>query len=222
MFGAVYTRVTGTLYLGLMTNLLLGLASLPFLALVVTTDPRTTWPLWAAAAMAAVPAVGAAFHVFARHSDESETAVVRPFLAGWWRALRRVLPAGSLGIALTMIVAVDIAWVRQHDARTGTSLTSVAVPIAAVLLALCAMTTLGCMVAALERTDVSLPRLAKAAVYLMVRRWYLTALSAACTAVFIIVLVERPAVAIGVIASPLLFVIWANTRRAMRPVLAIA
>lgn len=217
MFGRAFTTVSGTLYLGLMTNVLLALGCLPLLSLVLITDPRDAWLIWAIAAVAAVPAVAAAFVMFARHSDEGETAVVRPFLSAWRRALRRGLPVGATGIIVTVILMVDITWFTTSGA--GTTLAAVAVPVLVTLMALCGITTLGCLVAAVERPDVGLLRLARAAVYLMLRRWYLTALSVLCAAVYVAVLIERPAIAVGLLATPLLYVVWANTRRAMRPVL---
>lgn len=219
MVGQLFGKVSGTLYLGLMTNLLLAVACLPLLVLVVLTDPRDAWLLWSLAVIGAAPALHAAFAVFARHADEGESAVVKPFLRAWRAGFRHALPVAAAGTVATTILVVDIAWFVATDAGAATPLGAVAVPLLAVLAVLTAATSLGCLVGAADRPDLPLRRLARAAVYLMVRRWYLTALSAACGLVFVALLTANPSVAVGIAASPLLYIVWANTRRTMRPVL---
>ena len=69
-------------YVGLMTNLLVVLAALPFVVLLMTTDPARTWPALALTAPLCAPATAAACRVFARFSDDGHVTVVRTFLDG--------------------------------------------------------------------------------------------------------------------------------------------
>jgi hypothetical protein len=59
----------------------------------------------------------------------------------------------------------------------------------------------------------------KAALYLSVRRWYLTALSFAVVGVQFALFTTMPAIAIGLTCAPALYVAWANSRHTLRPVL---
>ena len=61
----------------------------------------------------------------------------------------------------------------------------------------------------------------KAALYLCVRRWYLTALSLTVLGVQIGLFTTMPAIAIGLTCAPALYVAWANSRYTLRPVLDV-
>ena len=50
-FSRMYLSVTGVVYLGLGSSLLTTLFSLPFVVVLVATDPAVTWPLLAAFAL---------------------------------------------------------------------------------------------------------------------------------------------------------------------------
>lgn len=217
----LFLRISGVLYLGLMTNLMLTVTSLPLLVVLLAMDPRTAWALVAATAALAAPSLPAAFTVFRDHFVMGERAVVRPYLRAWVKHLRRGLVIGVASVALVTVLAVDIMWVWGYDAANGTGLGAVAVPAFGVIIALTLMLTLGALCAVVERPDASLPRLLKAALYLMVRRWYLSLISLAGGVVFMLVLAERPAIGMGILATPLLYVAWANTRRALTPILTV-
>lgn len=217
-----FLKISGVLYLGLMTNVLIAATALPLLIVLMTTDPRHTWPAVAVCAVLAVPALPAAFKVFALHSDEGERAVVRPFFRAWWGNLRRSLLIGAMLVGAVTVLAVDIVWVMRHDAATGSQVGAIAVPIFAILIVLSLFAGLGALVGILERPDASLFRLLKAALYLMLRRWYLALVSLACGGVFVLILAERPALGMGVVATPLLYLVWANTRHTLKPILPAA
>ena len=58
--------------------------------------------------------------------------------------------------------------------------------------------------------------------FLAVRRWYLTLASLFVLALLLTLLTAKPALAIGLAAAPLLYVVWANGRYSLRPVLPAA
>ncbi len=70
-----------------------------------------------------------------------------------------------------------------------------------------------------ERPAVRLRDAARACLYLALRRWYLTALSLVVLAFLQTLLASRPALALGLAAAPLLYVVWANSRFTLRSVL---
>jgi hypothetical protein len=59
----------------------------------------------------------------------------------------------------------------------------------------------------------------RCSVYLAVKRWYLTAVSLLVLGMLGALFATRPALAVGLAASPLLYVVWANSRFSLRPVL---
>lgn len=207
-----FLKVSGVAYLGLMTNLLLVASSLPLVVLLLLTDPTVSWPLLAVAAVLAAPGLPAAFAVFSAHAD-GESAVVRPFLRAWRRHALRALLLGAATVSAVVVLAVDVAWASRSQFG------AVATPVAALLGGLALAASLGATVAITERPDVSLGRLLKASLYLMVRRWYLTVVSLAAAGVLVAIIAERPAIGLGVAVAPLLYVVWANTRYTLRPIL---
>lgn len=214
-----FLKISGVLYLGLMTNMLVALTSLPLLIVVMTTNPQRTWPWVALCAILAVPALPAAFQVFALYSDEGERAVIRPFFVAWRRNLGRSLAIGAMLVGAVTILAVDIVWVMRHDATSGSQIGALAVPIFAILIVLCLFAGLGALVGLLDRPDAPLFDLLKASLYLMLRRWYLSLVSLAGGGVLIAIFAERPALGVGAVAAPLLYLVWANTRHALKPIL---
>lgn len=208
-----FIKVSGILYLGLMTNLLLVLTSLPLVVLALATDPTSTWLPMALAAVLAAPGLPAAFTVFARYTDDGDVAVVRNYLHGWRRHARRSLLVGAATVTLGVVLAVDMAW------AFGRHVGAVAVPVFAMLLVLVAGIGLGWMVACTERPTERLAPLARAATYLMTRRWYLTLVSLVCFVVLGAITAQSPAVGLGVTAAPLLYLVWANTRATLGPIL---
>ncbi len=84
---------------------------------------------------------------------------------------------------------------------------------------LVAATLLLALVVVAERPAVRLRETLRASLYLAVRHWYLTAASLAVLAVLEMLLTTRPAVALGLAAAPLLYVVWANSRYSLRTAL---
>ena len=209
-----YNQVFGTAYVALMTNLLLVVGCLPFVVGLVVTDPVRSWPLLALVAPLCAPALCAAFAVFAAFSAEGTTAVVRTFATAWRSVFRRALTIGALTTAVLVILGVD-ARALWHS-RLG----AVAIPGFATLAVLAVATGTLALVAVVERPSARVRVLVRAALYLSVRRWYLTAASLLVLLLLGALIASRPAIGLGLAAAPLLYVVWANSRYALLPALA--
>lgn len=197
-----YGRIFEGVYVALVTNLMLAIACSPLLAVVLTTDTRRTWPLLVLLAPLGGPALVAAFTVLRSYPDDA----VVVFWRAWRASARRALTATAAATALLLVLGVDAAWAR------GTAGGAVALPVIVVAMTLIVITTLLVLVTLAERPGVRLRDAARAGVYLAVRRWYLSLFSLLVLVLFEALLSARPALAIGVAASPLLYVVWANSR----------
>lgn len=199
-----FTQVFGTLYVGLAVNALLVLTCLPCVALLVLTDPRSTWPLVAATAWLAGPALAGAFSVFVRFSEENSTDVVRGFLGGWVRHARRAGAVAALATTALVVLAVDVA------AVWGTRAGAAAIPVFAGLLVLVVVTTLQALVGVVSLPDARVVGVLKAAVWLVVRRWHLTVVTIAALAFQAAFFAAQPVLALGLTSAPVLYLVWAG------------
>src|SRR5699024_6261144 len=77
------------------------------------------------------------------------------------------------------------------------------------------------LVAGVERPDARWRDLLRVALYLAVRRWYLTAVSFLALGLLGGLFTLHPAWALGLAATPLLYAVWGNCRYSLRPVLAV-
>ncbi|MFT4157299.1 MAG: DUF624 domain-containing protein [Microbacterium sp.] len=210
-----WATILGVVYLGLMTNVLVLVAASPLVVLAMTTDPALSWPLLAAAAPVATPALTAAFATF-RAFGRGEAQVVRAFLRGWVATWRKGMVIGAAASASVVVLLVDVRAVSQLSASV------VIVPVLALLTVIAVATTLVAVVALAEAPQARVRDLLKAALYLSVRRWYLTALSFAVLGAQLALFTTMPAIAIGLTCAPALYVAWANSRYTLRPVLDVA
>ncbi|GIH14971.1 hypothetical protein Raf01_31430 [Rugosimonospora africana] len=208
-----FQGVFDLVYVGLLTNLLLAVGCLPLVAGLVMTDPSRSWPLLALVAPVCAPALCAAFGVLSAYSAGRSTAVLRTFAHVWRATAGKATAAGALATATTVVLGVDAraAWGRPVGAA--------AIPVLVVAMVLVASTALLAMVVLAERPTVRLRDALRACLYLAVRRWYLTVASLSVLAVLETLLAARPAVALGLAASPLLYVVWANSRYTLRAAL---
>jgi uncharacterized membrane protein YesL len=206
------TRILDTVYLALMTNLLLIASCLPVVVVLLTTDPARSWGILAVVLPLLAPAFTAATVVFAAFSDEGGVPVVRTYARAWRTHLRRSLGVGAAATAGIVVLAVDIRAVSSS--RVG----AVAVPVFVVLAVLVVLTSVLALVAVPERPDVTVVRLLRASVFLGLRRWYLTAASLVVLLLLAAVTISRPAIGLGLAAAPLLYVVWANSRFTLQPI----
>lgn len=205
-------------YVALMTNLMLAVSCLPLIAWLVTCDPARSWPLIVFMGPVCAPGVCATFAVLAAFTGEHRTTVaqsgvVRTFATAWRASLRRAAALGILAAAALVVLAVDVraAWGRPVGAA--------AIPLLVTAMVLVASTSLLALVVLAERPTVRLRHALRAGLYLGLRHWYLTAFSLAVLAVFESLVASRPAIALGLAAAPLLYVVWANSRFTLREAL---
>lgn len=209
----MFESVLGTVYAGLVTNVLLVLTCLPLVALLVSTDPSTSWPALVLLAPTMAPAFVAAAAVFAELSSDGTTTAIRTFAGAYRRHWRRAIAVGTLATAALVVLAVDV--VAVWGMRVG----AVAIPVLVTLGVLAAATTAVALVAVVELPGTTLRDLLRLSLYAAVRRWYLSAFSLVVLATLGSLLAARPAVALGLAAAPLLYVVWGGGRYALRAVL---
>jgi uncharacterized membrane protein YesL len=207
-----WATILGVVYLGLMVNFLVLVAAAPLVVLLITTDPALSWPLLALAVPLAAPALTGAFTAF-REFGRGEPQVVRSFLRGWKATWRKGMLIGVAAAASVVVLLVDVRAVAALPASV------VVVPVLALLTVIAVATALVALVALAEAPQARLRDMLKAALYLSVRRWYLTALSFAVLGVQFALFTTMPAIAIGLTCAPALYVAWANSRHTLRPVL---
>lgn len=200
-------------YVALLTNLLLVVSCLPLVAGLLVTDPARSWPLLALVAPLCAPGLCAAFAALSAFSAERGNAVARTFAAAWRASLRRAVALGALTTAALVVFGVDAraAWGRPVGAA--------AIPVLVTAMILVAATSLLALVVIAERPTVRLRDALRACLYLALRRWYLTAFSMGVLALFEALVASRPAIAFGLAAAPLLYVVWANSRFTLREAL---
>ncbi|MGV8978379.1 MAG: DUF624 domain-containing protein [Cellulomonas sp.] len=213
---STYETVFSAVFVGLMTNLLLVVGCLPLLVVLITTDTALSWPLVALLVPLSTPAVGAAFAVFAAYSADPTIRVVRTFAQAWRAGFRRAAALGALATGTLVVLGVDArgAWGRPAGVW--------AVPVLAVLIVLVVATTLLGLVALAEVPRARLRDVLGRSAVLALRRWYLTLASLFILALLLSLLAVKPALALGLAAAPLLYVVWANSRYSLRTVLPTA
>ncbi|GAA3288730.1 hypothetical protein Dvina_39255 [Dactylosporangium vinaceum] len=200
-------------YLALAGNLLFVLGAAPVLAVALVTDTSRSWPLVALAAPLAAPGLCGLFAVFAGYRAGRSTAVVATFARAWRASLRRAVQLGAAAAGALVVLGVDAraAWGRPVGA--------VAIPVLATgMLVVVAAALLG-LAALAERPAARLRDVARVSAYLGIRAWPLTLLSLTVLALLLTLFTARPAIALGLAAAPLLYVVWANSRFALRAAL---
>lgn len=207
-----WSTILGVVYLGLVSNFLVLLAAAPLVVLLMTTDPALSWPMLALAVPVAAPALTGAFAAF-REFGRGEPQVVRSFLRGWKTTWRKGMLIGAAAAASVVVLLVDVRAVAESPASV------VVVPVLALLTVIAVATALVALVALAEAPQARLRDILKAALYLSVRRWYLTVLSFAVLGMQFALFTTMPAIAIGLTCAPALYVAWANSRYSLRPVL---
>jgi uncharacterized membrane protein YesL len=155
----------------------------------------------------------AAFSVFERFTVDGAVSVAREFVRAWTTNARRAGAAGVL-VALGMFVlAVDVAF------AWGSPIGAVAIPVFVMFMAILVSTALHVLVGIVLDVEArNALALWKACLYFSVRRWYLTVMSVAMLLLLGSFIYSMPAFGIGLVASPILYVAWANSRQALLPI----
>ncbi|MEU8404753.1 hypothetical protein AB0C19_00945 [Micromonospora sp. NPDC048842] len=207
------TAVFDGIYAALATNLLLLLGCLPLVTLAFTTDAARSWPLYALTAPLCAPGLCAAFAVMSAYSAGDTGGVLRTYCRAWRATARPAMLWTAAAMTALVVLAVDarVAWGHRVGA--------LALPVLATLIVLTVATTLLGLVTLADRPTARLREVARACVYLAVRRWYLSAVSLLVLVLLAQILAARPAIALGLAAAPLLYVVWANSRFTLRAAL---
>jgi len=213
-----YATILQMVHIGLTTNALLLAGCAPLVIGLVITDPLRSWPLLAFVAPLCTPAVVAAFTVLSSiggpgQAGSASTGVVRQFGHAWLACWRRATALGAWATAALVVLGVDARW------AWGRPIGAIAIPVFVTFAVLVVATGLLGLVALAERPAARLRDVLRCSVYLAVRRWYLTALSLFTMGLLVLLFANRPAIAMGLAASPLLYVVWANSRFSLRPAL---
>lgn len=208
-FAGLYLVVTELVWAMLAVNALNVVTSLPVVLVLLGTDLSRSWLLLAILS----PLVGLSFAatcaVFGGLASGSPRGVVRTYLTGWVRAVRRVTPVAVGVAAFAVVLGVDVAatalWgVGPVGLASAAVLTVVSVPVLAVA-----------WVGLVERPDLSRVDVLKVSVYLAVRRggWSLASLAALVVAGTAVT--TSPVLGLGLVLAPVLYVVWGNSRRAL-------
>ena len=202
---STYLTITGVVYLGLITNLLLVAASAPLVVLLVTTDPALSWPLLAVVAPLCAPAVCGAFSAF-REFGTGGTTPARAFYRGWKTSWGRALPLGAVLTVVLVVILVDVRFFSDS------TLSVVVVPLLGVLAVVALGTGAVGLVAITDNPSTRLRHIMRAALYLSLRKWYLTVVTLLVLATQVALFAMMPAIALGLTAAPALYLAWANSR----------
>jgi uncharacterized membrane protein YesL len=209
----VFTAITGMIYAALLGNLLLVIGCAPLVVGLLVTDPAKSWPLLALVAPLCGPALVGVFAVMTAFGGSERGGVLATFGSAWRAAFRRATAVCALATLALVVLGVDIAW------AWGRSIGAVAIPVLAMLMVLVVATTILTLVVLAERPTARLRDALRASLYLSVRRWYFTGASLVVLVLLVQVVAQKPALGLGLVATPLLYVVWAGSRYSLRPAL---
>ena len=122
-----------------------------------------------------------------------------------------VLMSGIGVVAALVVLSVNL------QVRAVGELSALTVPLLGVLAVLVVATCLTGLVAVAEAPDASLREIVTVSAVLGLRRWYLTAVSLVVLGSLAGFFFVKPALAIGLAAAPLLYVVWAGGRHTLKP-----
>ena len=199
VFGFVYTFLAG--------NFLLAAANAPLLVvLALVEDPLAAWPFFLALSLTIVPSLAGAFSAFrALGADGTAVTPVSAFLRSYKRSFRRTAPLGLGATAVLMFLFLDLTLVQFMPAA------AVLVPLIVVAAAAAVCITVTVTAGLVLLPEARLKSLAKAAVYICVRRWYLSLALLALSAIILGAVLVQPVLGVALAPAPLLFIIWSNT-----------
>jgi uncharacterized membrane protein YesL len=140
-------------------------------------------------------------------------AVLRVFGRAWRASLRPAIALGAVTTLALVVLGVDVAW------AWGRPIGAAAIPVLVTLMVLVVSTATLALVVLAERPAVRLRDTLRASLYLAVRRWYFTGVSLVVLLLLVEVIAMRPAIGLGLVATPLLYVVWAGSRYSLRPAL---
>lgn len=207
MFAFVYTFLAG--------NVLLAVANAPLVfCLALVADPAAAWPFFLILSVTIAPSLAGIFASFhALTLDAGSVKPVAAFLKGYKRCFTRASLLGVVAIALLLFLGVDLVAVQ---AMPGAALL---VPLIAVVVAVSVSLTVTAIAGVVLLPEAGLKATLKAALYLVVQRWYLSAAMLVLLGIIISAAVLQPVLGVALAPAPLLFVIWSNASYAFQAAL---
>ena len=215
-FAGAFISVAGLVYVMLMTNFMIALTCLPVWVLAILVDLRVSWLWVAATAILLSPALAGAYAVFKAYSLEGSTAAIRTYFRAWWGTWKRLWPVALGAVGLFFVVGVDFY------ATTLWGYGMLTLPLTVVLVCLGLGTALNAWVALVDRPDLTRWTVVKACLYLCVRKAGWTLLSLVVIGALASIIWVRPAVGLGILMAPGLYVVWGNCRRTLVSLLPAA
>jgi len=212
-FSGAFMALFGLVYVMLMTNLMLAVTCAPVWILAVFVPLNLSWLWVAVTAILLAPALAGTYEVFKGYSVDKSYSAIRPFFRAWWRSWRRVGLPGLAFQGFFFVVCVDFYTLGLWGYAM------VALPVTVVLLVVGVATALVSWVGLLERPDLPRRAVIKAAVYLAIRKFGWTVISLLVVAALAMVTYERPAIGLGLLIGPALYVVWGNSRRTLSSIL---
>ncbi|HWD62565.1 MAG TPA: hypothetical protein VG369_08700 [Humibacter sp.] len=202
--------IFGYAYAMLMVDVLLLVFNLPLAAMLfVTVDPLASWPFFLLLSLTLAPSLAGAFEVF-RSLREGPP---RPFAAFWRGYRRRAATAFVAGLATALIVGLALF---DATVMAGTVWAPLLGPLLVVLSLGSVATTLFVVAGLVVFERASLKAVAKASVFLAVRRWYFSLVALAMVALIGTAVLLQPVVGAALAPGILLYAVFANAQYAFR------
>ncbi|WP_412178018.1 hypothetical protein [Pseudarthrobacter chlorophenolicus] len=210
IFGFIYTFLAG--------NVLMAFANAPLvLCLALVADPAAAWPFFLALSVTIPPSLAGLFAAFqALHDDGAAAKPVASFLRGYRRGFRRSAPLGVAAIAVLLFLGVDLVIVQSMPAA------ALLVPVIAAAAAATVSVTVMAIAGVVLLPAAGLKDLLKAALYLAVRRWYLSLAMLVLLGIIASAALLQPVLGVALAPAPLLFVVWSNASYAFSAALQTA
>lgn len=210
-FGSVFAFV----YTFLAGNVLLALANAPLVfALALVADPAAAWPFYLILSVTIAPSLAGIFASFRALNDDAGTVKpVAAFLKGYKRSFKRTALLGVVAVALLLFLGVDLVAVQAMPGA------AVLVPLIVVLAAVSVSLTVTAIAGVVLLPETGLKSILKAALYLVVQRWYLSLGMLLLLGIIVSAAVLQPVLGVALAPAPLLFVIWSNASYAFHAAL---
>jgi hypothetical protein len=190
----------------LMINAAVVLVNLPLLAALAIVDRPWRYPaFFLVLALTLGPSAAGAF----AYLDDADDGV-RQLARTYRRHFRRSVLLWSLSLAMIAVLAGDIAVLRTSPAG---AVVVPALAVGALLVLLSATTAQADLV---RRPGVPLRVVLWSAVYLSVRRWWITVANVVLLAVAALIVNQAPVLGLATVPGCVLFVVWNNNRAVFR------
>ncbi len=212
-FSSMFLTVTGLIYVMLVVNIATALTCAPFWILLLLVDLRHSWLWMALTAILLAPALAGTYAVFKSYSLEGSTSAIRTYFRAWWHSWRRLWPVALGFQGFFILVGLDfyamVLW------GWGMAV----LPLAIVLVALGLVTALLSWTGLMDRPDLTRRAVVKASLYLGVRKAGWSLISLVVLAAVAAIIWTKPAIGLGLLIGPALYVVWGNSRRSLASIL---